>query len=398
MGELLGTAGRRSRRADLLPVDVRLRSAPRPHLRASWASKRAACTSARARRSCCRCPAQSQHAHLSAAGLRSAASPGSRRRRCSTASTRRRRAWRAFAGVAARGADAGACERSPRAVAAARGRTRRPAGLPLRRRNWRPGCARFARCARQLRSARAVGDGRRGSRSTSGSRRRRTQFQQALRPRRGIRLEALADRRPRDPGAAVESLIASRAIRRPEPITVERAVTLAGVEPDAPPCARTGRNPAARSSCEGPSRPPTRRFSTPYWKPRTDAARYDFEPGVPFGVPFRRRRSARRSTLTIAGADVTVDRPIEFRYDHIVAGEKRMELQVVPAVCRDDVARDRRVPAAAGHGSGASVAGHGHQSSATRRRQRPTSRCRCLPAGAASRARAGEVRARGRAG
>ena len=34
--------------------------------------------------------------------------------------------------------------------------------------------------------------------------------------------------------------------------------------------------------------------------------------------------------LTIAGADLSIARPVEYRYDHIVAGEKRMELQVVP--------------------------------------------------------------------
>src|SRR4029079_17964438 len=69
----------------------------------------------------------------------------------------------------------------------------------------------------------------------------------------------------------------------------------------------------------------------PYWTPRRDAARYDFEPDVPFGLPFRPSPFHAKFLLSIGGADVTLDRTIEFRYSDIVAGEKRMELQVVPA-------------------------------------------------------------------
>ena len=71
-------------------------------------------------------------------------------------------------------------------------------------------------------------------------------------------------------------------------------------------------------------------LSTPYWTPRSDAARYDFDPDVPFGVPFRPTPFHATFSLTIGGADVNVDRTIEYRYSDIVAGEKRMELQVVP--------------------------------------------------------------------
>jgi hypothetical protein len=71
-------------------------------------------------------------------------------------------------------------------------------------------------------------------------------------------------------------------------------------------------------------------LSSPYWTPRTDAARYDFEPDVPFGLPFRPSPFHATFAMSIAGAEVTIDRTVEFRYSDLFAGEKRMELQVVP--------------------------------------------------------------------
>jgi LmbE family N-acetylglucosaminyl deacetylase len=72
-------------------------------------------------------------------------------------------------------------------------------------------------------------------------------------------------------------------------------------------------------------------LSTPYWTPRSDAARYDFEPGVPFGLPFTPTPFHARFALSIAGTDVSIDREVQFRYSDLFAGEKRMELAVVPA-------------------------------------------------------------------
>jgi hypothetical protein len=71
-------------------------------------------------------------------------------------------------------------------------------------------------------------------------------------------------------------------------------------------------------------------LSSPYWTPRTDAARYDFEPHVPFGLPFRPSPFRATFAMSIAGADVEVVRTVEFRYSDLFAGEKRAELQVVP--------------------------------------------------------------------
>jgi LmbE family N-acetylglucosaminyl deacetylase len=72
-------------------------------------------------------------------------------------------------------------------------------------------------------------------------------------------------------------------------------------------------------------------LSAPYWTPRTDAARYDFDPDVPFGVPFRPTPFRAVFALSIGGTLVNIERPVEYRYSDLFAGEKRSELEVVPA-------------------------------------------------------------------
>ena len=47
---------------------------------------------------------------------------------------------------------------------------------------------------------------------------------------------------------------------------------------------------------------------TPYWRPLPNAARYEFDPDAPFGLPFRPTPFRARSTLVIGGAEV-VDGP-----------------------------------------------------------------------------------------
>jgi hypothetical protein len=123
-------------------------------------------------------------------------------------------------------------------------------------------------------------------------------------------------------------------------------------------------------------------LSTPYWTPRADAARYDFEPGVPFGVPFRPSPFRVTARWTIAGADVRLERVVQHRYGDLLAGEKRMELTVVPdlavRVSPDIVV----IPAAAADGTDAAarhvdvtVINQGKEGGAA------TVACRCRPAG-----------------
>ena len=73
-------------------------------------------------------------------------------------------------------------------------------------------------------------------------------------------------------------------------------------------------------------------FSDNYWKNPSGHAIDIFEPDVPFGVPFR--QSPFRVTFHVkAGtAEVTRELPVQYRYVRdIYNGDKRMELNVVPA-------------------------------------------------------------------
>ncbi len=62
-----------------------------------------------------------------------------------------------------------------------------------------------------------------------------------------------------------------------------------------------------------------------------DAARYRFDPDVPFGLPFRPTPFRATFELDFTSGRVAIERPIAHRHGgDIFAGEKRMELQVVP--------------------------------------------------------------------
>ncbi len=168
-----------------------------------------------------------------------------------------------------------------------------------------------------------------------------SQFQEALLLTHGIRLEALADDGTVVVGQPVKiSAVAGN--NGPADVTLKR-VNLAGVEPStvlpagSPPASSgvcvpiVGSIPSGgAATCAANVRVGQTPLSTPYWTPRNDAARYDFEAGVPFGAPFRPTPFRATFTLTIGGAEVIVDRNVEFRYGDLFAGEKRMELQVVP--------------------------------------------------------------------
>lgn len=101
------------------------------------------------------------------------------------------------------------------------------------------------------------------------------------------------------------------------------------------------------SACEGATiTPPTphtceaaltvpagARLTTAYWTRRPDRDYYDFDPAVPFGLPFEPTPFRAKVTLTIAGQDQVVDLPVQFRNEgNVFSGEKRHELLVVPAV------------------------------------------------------------------
>ena len=154
------------------------------------------------------------------------------------------------------------------------------------------------------------------------------QFQEALLLAAGVRLEALAA-----DGLVVQGqhvpVTAYASNHAAAPMTV-RAVRFAAGGENGAACAGLV-SPGRAFVCKGEiDVPEGEGFTSPYWRPRTDAARYDFDPGVPFGVPFTPTPFTATFDLSLAGADLSAVRPVEYRYDNLVAGEKRMELQVVP--------------------------------------------------------------------
>ncbi|MEN3339204.1 MAG: hypothetical protein V7647_2880, partial [Acidobacteriota bacterium] len=153
------------------------------------------------------------------------------------------------------------------------------------------------------------------------------QFQDALVLTHGVRIEVLADDGVVVPGQPIKvSLVAGN--NGPADVVV-KSVQFAGLSGDPAACAgaiQSGHALTCANELRVGDAPP----STPYWTPRKDAARYDFEPGVPFGAPFRPTPFRAALVMSIGGADVSIERPVEYRYSDLFAGEKRMELQVVP--------------------------------------------------------------------
>lgn len=159
--------------------------------------------------------------------------------------------------------------------------------------------------------------------------RKEQEFQKALALSHGIRVEAIADDGLVVAGQPVKVALVAAANAGADASL--RRVSISGFDGQPPVCTGALARGAA-VTCEAALRVPARaRTTTPYWQPRTDAARYDFEPDVPFGAPFRPSPFRATFELSIAGADVTIEQVVQYRYSDLMAGEKRMELSVVPA-------------------------------------------------------------------
>jgi LmbE family N-acetylglucosaminyl deacetylase len=153
------------------------------------------------------------------------------------------------------------------------------------------------------------------------------QFEEALLLTHGVRVEALADDGTVVAGQPVK-VTAIAGNNGSADVTLD-AVTFAGFDATVAVCT-PGLGTGAAKSCTVDLVVGKAPLSTPYWTPRSDSARYDFDPDVPFGVPFRPTPFVATFALTIGGAKVSIRHPVEFRYSDLYAGEKRMELQVVP--------------------------------------------------------------------
>jgi LmbE family N-acetylglucosaminyl deacetylase len=153
------------------------------------------------------------------------------------------------------------------------------------------------------------------------------QFQDALLVAAAVRVDAIADDGVVTPGQAVN--VTAYAAAPSVSSARLNTVTLAGFDGQLGEC---GGSIATPVTCKAQATiPSSTHLSTPYWTPRKDAARYDFEPGVPFGVTFRPSPFHAAFDLAIGGERVTIDRVVQYRYSDLFAGEKRSELNVSPA-------------------------------------------------------------------
>ena len=153
------------------------------------------------------------------------------------------------------------------------------------------------------------------------------QFQDALIVASGTRLDALADDGVVVPGQPVA--VEVHAAGGGSNAAALRGVALQGFEGALGACSGSL---SARVTCKTAATvPASTQLSSPYWKPRADAARYDFEADVPFGAPFRPTPFRATFELVAGGETIRIERPVEYRYSDIVAGEKRSQLNVAPA-------------------------------------------------------------------
>jgi LmbE family N-acetylglucosaminyl deacetylase len=78
--------------------------------------------------------------------------------------------------------------------------------------------------------------------------------------------------------------------------------------------------------------PANARITEPYWHRKGEEGRYTFDADAPFGLPMRPTPFHATVTLSVNGADVIENLPVQHRYEgNIFSGEKRTELLVVPA-------------------------------------------------------------------
>ena len=155
-------------------------------------------------------------------------------------------------------------------------------------------------------------------------------FQEAIIVASAVRVEALADDGVVTAGQPVNVrfIIANRGR---DPLTVAQ-LSPADAGPGCVPGVVAA---GAVQTCAATITVPERAEPTgPYWRRDGEADRYVFEADAPFGAPFRPSPFRARVTFAFgAGHDVTLEQPIQHRYEgSIFSGEKRTELLVVPAL------------------------------------------------------------------
>jgi LmbE family N-acetylglucosaminyl deacetylase len=156
------------------------------------------------------------------------------------------------------------------------------------------------------------------------------QLQDALTIAQGVRIDATANDGLIVPGQTV-GVTVDVASRVPGPVAVN-AVALTGFASGGN-CQAAAVTATEPYSCSNNvAAPADARLTDVYWQRPEDAGRATFAADAPFGLPFRPTPFRARVDLEIAGVRVQRDIPVQFRYEGAgLVGEKRMELNVVPA-------------------------------------------------------------------
>ena len=156
------------------------------------------------------------------------------------------------------------------------------------------------------------------------------EFEEAAILAHGLRLEALANDGLVTPGQPVTiSVLVANHGKADVGVS---GVTFAGFDDAGPGCRADVVKVRGVYNCSSQPRiPADAKLSGLYFKRLPDAARYAFEPDVPFGLPFRPTPFLATFELEFSSARISIEVPVQHRYEgDIFSGEKRMELKVVP--------------------------------------------------------------------
>lgn len=159
------------------------------------------------------------------------------------------------------------------------------------------------------------------------------QFSEALLLASDVRLEAIARDGLVVPGQTVQVDLQAANRSGVVPVMMSRR-SLAGFETSGALCKDDVllRGSESRSACAVAARiPANARLTAAHFKYSTAASRFDVDPDVRPGLPFRPSPFTATFVLNIAGADVSTTIPVQFRSEaDTFTGEKREELHVVP--------------------------------------------------------------------
>ena len=145
-----------------------------------------------------------------------------------------------------------------------------------------------------------------------------------------LRIEAIANDGLIVPGQPLSVTVTSATAAPP---SCRCAASRSSGSTDSPGARRRPSRRASPFSCAATASVPANAPLTgPYWQRPEDAGRATFAPDAPFGLPFRPTPFKVRLEMGIGGIAVNREVPVQFRYEGAgLVGEKRMELNVVPA-------------------------------------------------------------------